>query len=216
MEIIIGSLLFGLILAGIVGYTLGGGQSSSAASKMPMLSCPPGFSPSIAFKEKLIDKGIAYDEKKKAICILQADTQHSSIISYKNILAAAVFENNSLIGKSERTDKSGKELLSQILTEEIKALFQNPPGQPEGEQPSSQGGTSSSIDLRILVNNPEQPIYQINFLSMEAKKGGVIHNEAVGHVKNWQDLLGFLIRLAGRPNSPPERPQEQPQPVATT
>jgi len=224
MDILLVSLLIFLFVAGVFVFTLGGKPSSNNnGSKIPAMACPPGFSPSLAYLEKYDGTGIAYDEKQKAICMLQPDAQHSPTISYKDILVAAVIEDGSLVAKSMRTDEPGKQLLSHILSEEIKVLFQDNTEQAEGEQNTPSGGTSSNIQLRILINNPEHPVHQIHFLNMEAKKRGVIHNEAVAQVKNWQDLLSFLIRQAGKTGQPPTQPQqpsgqqpppqEQPQPA---
>ncbi len=215
MDILLVSLLIFLFVAGVLVFTLGGKPLSNTATTIPPMACPPGFSPSLSYLEKYGDTGIAYDEKQKAICILQPDVQHSQIISYKDILVAAVVEDGSLVAKSIRTDEPGKQLLSHILSEEITVLFQDHAEQTEGEQKIPSGGTSSNIQLRILINNPEHPVHHIHFLNMEAKKGGVIHNEAVLQVKNWQDLLSFLIRLADKAGSQPGQtppPEGQPSP----
>ncbi len=223
MDILLVSLLIFLFVAGVLVFTLGGKPSSNTATTIPPMACPPGFSPSLSYLEKYGDTGIAYDEKQKAICILQPDVQHSQIISYKDILVAAVVEDESLAAKSMRTDEPGKQLLSHILSEEIKVLFQDHTEQTEGEQKIPSGGTSSNIQLRILINNPEHPVHHIHFLNMEAKKGGLIHNEAVVQVKNWQDLLSFLIRMAGKVGTGPGQTpspdgqlatsQQQPEPA---
>jgi len=224
MDILLVSLLIFLFVAGVFVFTLGGKPSSNNnGSTIPAMACPPGFSPSLAYLEKYGDTGIAYDEKQKAICMLQPDAQHSQTISYKDILVAAVVEDGSLVAKSIRTDEPGKQLLSQNLSEEIKVLFQDNTEQAEGEQNTPSGGTSSNIQLRILINNPEHPVHQIHFLNMEAKKGGLIHNEAVAQVKNWQDLLSFLIKLASKtgsqpgqtpsPDGQPATSQQQPEPA---
>jgi len=215
MDILLVSLLIFLFVAGVFVFTLGGKPLSNTATTIPPMAWPPGFSPSLSYLEKYGDTGIAYDEKQKAICILQPDVQHSQIISYKDILVAAVVEDGSLAAKSMRTDEPGKQLLSHILSEEITVLFQDHTEQTEGEQKIPSGGTSSNIQLRILINNPEHPVHHIHFLNMEAKKGGVIHNEAVLQVKNWQDLLSFLIRLADKAGSQPGQtppPEGQPAP----
>ena len=223
MDLLLVGLLIFLFVAGVFVFTLGGRPSSNTASTIPAMACPPGFSPSLSYLENYGDTGIAYDEKQKAICMLQPDAQHSQTISYKDILVAAVFEDESLVAKSIRTDESGKQLLSQNLSEEIKVLFQDHAEQAEGEQKTPSGGTSSNIQLRILINNSEHPVHQIHFLNMEAKKGGLIHNEAVAQVKNWQDLLSFLIRMAGKvgsqpdqtpsPDGQPATSQQQPEPA---
>lgn len=215
MDIIIGSVVLFLVVGAILAFTLGSGQSSEKSATTPVIPCPPGFSPSLAYKEKYGNTGIAYDEKQKAIYILNQETHDGHVIPHQDILAAAVFEDESLVAKSARRDEPGKQKLSKILTEEIKVLFQDKAEQTdEGQQPSSSSTTSNTIDLRILIHNPDQPVHQIHFLNMEAKKGGVIHNEAMGHVKNWQDLLSFLIRSAEKPASKPHQSQPQPEPEA--
>lgn len=222
MDILIVSIFIFFIVGGILAFVLGGGGQTNKASATSALACPPGFSPSLAYQEKYGDNGIAYDEKQKAICILKPEGQLSPVIAYEKILAAAVFEDDILTAKSVRADDPGKQLLSNILSEDMKALFQDKAEQGSEDKKSSSGGTSSQIELRILVNNPEQSIHQIHFLNMEAKKGGVIHNEAVDHVKNWQDLLSYLIRLAGKPVAQPTQatqtqspqPSSEPEPAA--
>jgi len=225
MDIIVVSLFFVLLLVGILAVTFGGSQAPVKGSTEPTIVCPPGFSPSQAFKEKYGDSGIAYDDKQKAIYLVQGNSQLNRTFWCQDILASALFEDESLVAISVRTDEQGKECLMHMLSEEIKDLFQDTTEQPEGEHQPSTGRTSKSIDLRILINNPEQPVYQIHFLNMEAKKGGVIHRDAIGQGKNWQDLLSYLIRLAGKPqvlqnqhNNPPTKqpsPHSQAEPVGT-
>lgn len=212
MDMLIVSLLIFCVVAGILAFTLGAREPGKKVSAAPALACPPGFSPALAYKEKYGDNGIAYDEKQKAICILTPNGQPSPVIAYQEILAAAVFEDDILMAKSVRADEPGKQLLSQILSEDIKALFQDnaEPGS-EDHKPSS-SGTSSHIELRMLINHPVQPIHHIHFLNMEAKKGGIIHKEAVDQVKNWQDLLSYLIRLAGKAEAQPATSSPQPSP----
>ncbi len=144
MDILLVSLLIFLFVAGVLVFTLGGKPSSNTATTIPPMACPPGFSPSLSYLEKYGDTGIAYDEKQKAICILQPDVQHSQIISYKDMLVATVVEDGSLVGKSMRTDEPGKQLLSHILSEEITVLFQDHTEQTEGEQKIPSGGTSNN------------------------------------------------------------------------
>lgn len=220
MDILIVSLFMFFIVAGILAFTLGGEGAKNKVSEKFALACPPGFTPGLAYKEKYGDNGIAYDEKQKSICIMKPEGQPSPVISYQNILAVAVFEDDILTAKSVRADETGKQLLSHIFADDIKALFQDKAEQGDEDQKPPSGGISSSIEFRILVNNAEEPVHYIHFLNMEAKKGGVIHNEAVGHVKNWQDLLSYLIRLAGKPvaqpTQPPQPPSPQPSPAPET
>lgn len=211
MDILIVGFFLALLIGGILAFVLnGGGNSPAPKTQASSFPCPSGFSPTLAYKEKFGDAGMAYDERQKSLYLHHPESQHCQIYSYKEILASAIFEDDALMAKFSRTDDSGKQLLGGILSEEIKTLFQDKPEPIEGESPPQNRGTSSSIELRVLVNNPAHPVYRIQFLSMEAKKGGVIHNEAIAHVKNWQDLLSFLIRLAGKPNSSTEQPQPPP------
>lgn len=136
---------------------------------------------------------------KKPSILFPPEAQHSQTFWHQSILATAAFEDDCLIAKSVRTDETGKQLLARILSEKIKTRFQDKAESVEGESRAPSRGTSSSIELRILVNNPEFPVYHITFLNMEAKKGGVIYNDAMRYIQNWQDLLSYLIRLAGKP-----------------
>lgn len=199
MDIMVVGLLFFFIVIGLLLVTLHSTPSVDKVNKEYTFVCPPGFSPTLMYKEKYGETGIAYDDRQKAIYIVAPETQPSQTFWYQSILATAAFEDDCLIAKSVRTDETGKQLLARILSEEIKTRFQDKAESAEGENRGPSRGTSSSIELRILVNNPEFPVYHINFLNMEAKKGGVIYNDAMRYIQNWQDLLSYLIRLARKP-----------------
>ena len=206
-------LVFVLALAlGLVVFM--GGDSSKKKGPPNIPGCPPGFQPSLAYVEKYGETGIAYDETKKLLCILHTGDKESEIVSPANVLAVAILEDGSVLAKSVRTDEEGKSLLSTILTDEIKAMFQDAPDAAASGKEGTIKHVSQTIEMKILINNTDNPVQVINFLNMEAKKGGLIYNEASGHAKNWQDLLSFVIRQAGKtPQQPLAQPAELSKPI---
>lgn len=206
-----------IIIVAVLMVALMGGDSSNNKQAPKIVGCPPDFNPALAYVEKYGETGIAYDETQKLLCILHQETNQSRIVSPTNILAAAILEDGVVLAKSVRTDEQGKALLTSLLTEEIKVQFQDAPDASTTAQAETIKPTSQTIEMKILINDPDNPVQIINFLNMEAKKGGIIYNEASGHAKNWQDLLGFLIRLAGKTTAqtPTQTaPQSQPAAVA--
>ena len=177
-----------------------GGDSGKKKKSMKITGCPPGFKPSLAYMEKYGEIGVAYDETQKLLCVIRQGMNQPRLVSPANILAAAIVEDGVVLAKSVRTDEQGKSLLSSLLTEEIKAMFQDAPDASATTPEGTIKPTTQTIELKVLINDPDNPVQVINFLNMEAKKGGLIYNEASGHAKNWQDLLSFLIRLAGKTN----------------
>ena len=209
-------VIFVIVMALLMLFLMGG-NSEKKPQGPKIIGCPPGFKPSLAYMEKYGEHGIAYDETQKAVCLLHQGTNHSRILTPSNILAAAIVEDGTILAKASRTDDQGKALISSLLTEEMKSLFQD---SPESSAPTQNGTVKSSsqtIELKILINDPDSPVHIITFLNMEAKRGGLIYNEATSHAKNWQDLLSFLIRFAGKQPAPTPQamaaPQHTPIPV---
>ncbi len=196
-SMIIPLLIFIVAVAVLMVAFMGGGSDKKKQSPK-VIGCPPDFNPSLAYMEKYGETGIAYDEAQKLLCILHQGQNQSRVVSPANILASAILEDSVLLAKSSRTDEQGKALLSTLLTEEMKAMFQGATEAQETTQDGAIKATSQSLELKILINDPDNPIQIINFLTMEAKKGGLIYNEASAHAKNWQELVSFLIRLAGK------------------
>ena len=214
-SMIIPIIVFVIVVA-VLMLVLMGGNSGKKKQGPNVIGCPPGFNPGLAYMEKYGETGIAYDETQKLLCLLHQESGQSRVVAPADILAAAFLEDGVVLGKSVRTDEQGKTHLSSILTEEIKAMFQDAPEASATTPDEIAKPTSQTIELKILVNDPDTPVQTINFLNMEAKKGGLIYNEASVNAKNWQDLLGFLIRIAGK--TPPQTQAQgapQIQPTAT-
>ncbi|MEC4672797.1 MAG: hypothetical protein VST68_01285 [Nitrospirota bacterium] len=205
-----------IVVVAVLMLAFMGGDSAKKKQGPQVIGCPPGFNPGLAYMEKYGETGIAYDETQKLLCVLHQGTNQSRVVSPSDILAAAFLEDGVVLAKSVRTDEQGKALLSSLLTEESKAIFQDAPEESATTGDGTIKNTSQTIEQKILINDPANPVQTINFLNMEAKKGGLIYNEASAQAKNWQDLLGFLIRLAGK-TSPQTQTQGAPQnqPVAT-
>jgi len=204
------------VALGMVLFMGGDPGSRKESGKIP--GCPPGFHPSLAFMEKYGETGIAYDEAQKLLCILHQGDNQSRTVPPKDLLATAILEDGNVQANSVRTDDEGKTLLSNLLTDDRKAVFQEVPDSAGTTPVGIIKPTSQTIELKILINDQDNPVESINFLNMEAKKGGIIYNEARAQAKNWQDLLGFLMRQAGKTPLQPQAqspPKDQPVALAT-
>ena len=213
MESVFIPILIFIIVVAVLMVLFMGGDSGKKNQGPKIIGCPPGFNPALAYMEKYGETGIAYDETQKLLCVLHQETNQSRVLSPANILAAAFLEDGMVLAKSLRTDEQGKALLSSLLTEEIKVLFEDITEASTTTPEGANKPTSQTIELKILINDPDNPVQTLNFLNMEAKRGGLIYNEASANAKNWQDLLGFLIRLAGKKTPQPQAqgaPQSQP------
>jgi hypothetical protein len=136
--------------------------------------------------------GIAIDEGRKKACLIKQGPGEVvlDVCSYRDILAAEIFEDGQTITKTSRTSQLGGTLIGGLALGGVGAII----GGLSGKQVSSQ--KPSRIDLRIAVNRTESPLHDINFMNTECAKDGIIYTLAMQQARHWHGLIAVLIRRA--------------------
>ncbi|RMH10131.1 MAG: hypothetical protein D6704_00015 [Nitrospirae bacterium] len=184
--------------------------SSSGQRSTTTLACPPGFIPTQYYQEKYSGNGIAYDATHQTLCFVRSHGQQALVLPIQDLLLSQIVEDGEVLAQASRKDDTGTALLASILTPDIQATLESP--DTNGSEHAQRSSTiCESLILRVVVNHDQEPVHTIHFLDMETKKGGVIYNTAVVHIKSWQELLTSLIRQAGRTEM-----TTSPQPVAAS
>jgi uncharacterized membrane protein len=130
---------------------------------------------------------LGFDQKRRKICFI--DKQHKvSTFDYKQILQCEVILDGESILRSSTSGTIGRTVLGGILGGGIGAII----GGTTGSR--TQKEKIKSIDLKFIINDTNNPVYKVNFLNIETKKGSIIYNASFTEVEKWHGIISGLIR----------------------
>ena len=146
--------------------------------------------------------GIAMDERNKKICLITKKAGFlSRIISYKDILAVEIVEDEYPIMKAAR--RSG------IDAAERTNRSEGAMDSPSNEMPAAKDAAISmvaemsgekvtvrTIALNVVVKNMQEPIHTVVFSNKEIEKGSVGHTITLTAARQWYSRLYILIQQA--------------------
>jgi hypothetical protein len=160
-----------------------------AAYKDP-LTCLPDFEATqiIMGVDDLV--GLAIDEERKKVCLINYASNQFHVISYKDILVAEVFEDGATISKTMRGSQIAGALIGNLVLGGAGAIIGGLSGKRKHE------GTVSRIDVRLTINDTRQPIFDINFLNVETKKDNPAYQQALQTARHCHGLMEVLIKRA--------------------
>ena len=138
------------------------------------------------------NSGIAIDETRKKICLVSNQLNKVSIrvVSYRDLLSSEIFEDGSTTTKTARTSQLGGALVGGILLGGVGAVI----GGLSGKTKTT--GKVKRVDLRLTVNDTQNPIHDVAFQNVEGNKGGLIHEAAMKQARHWHSLAEVLIKRA--------------------
>ena len=131
---------------------------------------------------------IAYDEKRKKICLL---VEHKAeLYEYKDIIQSELDIDGETVLKQSITGTVGRSVVGGVLGGGVGAIIGGTTGAKTGKE------KIKNIDLKITVNNSKSPVYRINFMNTETSKGGFIYNISYGEAEKWHGIITTLIKQA--------------------
>ncbi len=166
-------------------------NQKKSAMMQPLLTIE-GFQPSQQWMGKDGQSGIAIDENKRTIGLIRYSDGDvvTGTFSYRDILSSEILENDETLIKTSRKSRAGRTKISEL------GLGASDSEVNRGSWDMLSHEIIRSVNLRITVDSSTQPLHEISFMNMEAKKQAVTYTRALKNAKHWQALLEALIRQA--------------------
>lgn len=138
------------------------------------------------------NSGIAIDEDRKKVGLITNKRNEVStrVVPYRDLLSSEIFEDGSTITKASRSSQLGGALIGGIALGGVGAII----GGLSGKTKTS--GKINRVDLRLTVNDTENPIHDVAFQNVEGNKGGIVHEAAMKRARHWHSLCEVLIKRA--------------------
>jgi hypothetical protein len=131
---------------------------------------------------------IGYDEKRKQICLI---IEHKTkIYEYKDIIQSELDIDGETILKQSITGTIGRSVFGGVLGGGVGAIIGGTTGSKKGKE------NIRKIDLKITVNDTKTPVYRINFMDIETKKGSFIYEMIYEEAEKWHGIITVLIKQA--------------------
>lgn len=140
------------------------------------------------------ESGLAVDELRHKICLIKQKNGKTltKVYTYRSILETEILENGLSLTKTSRGSQLGGILIGGLLLGGVGAII----GGLSGKK--SQIDKVNSIDLKIVINDMQTPMFLINFLksSNGYKKDSFVYKSRIESIRRWNSLLAVLIKKA--------------------
>jgi hypothetical protein len=140
-----------------------------------------------------LKSAIALDENNKKICLVtkKGGDPSCKVIEYKDLLSSEIIENNDSITKTARGSQVGGAILGGILLGGVGALI----GGLSGKKHNT--SKVKNINLQILINDTKEPVFTVNFLSVDDKDGysrdSEMYKSSMSLATRWHSILKIII-----------------------
>lgn len=159
------------------------------------------FSPSYSVFSVDDKSAISIDETSKSVCLLSNPKGQSlsffdkrlvqrTVILYKDILEVSIFEDGNSITTTSRTSQVAGAVIGNIVLGGAGLLI----GALTGSKKTS--ATVSSLEVRLLINNTQSPIWSIVFIRSETPKKSPSYKKAANEANKLLGLIKVLIKRA--------------------
>jgi len=141
---------------------------------------------------------IAIDQSQKNICLtdLQHDIVSNRIFSYRDLLSVEILQDGSSVTKTSRTSQAGGALVGGLIFGGVGAVV----GALSGTKTTR--GKVSRVDLQIVINDPQSPVFTVNFQNTEVAQNSSVHKAALSNAREWMGRINIWIRLADKEDQP--------------
>jgi len=141
---------------------------------------------------------IAYDNKRKKerkkVCLLEG--YQTKIYDYKDIIQSELEvdgETKTITTQSVSTNGMiGRAIVGGVLTGGVGAIIGGVTASRKSK--SKEISKTKSINLKITVNDTSNPIYRIEFLDYETKKGSWTYNSSYKSAEKWHGKMSAIIK----------------------
>lgn len=197
--------IFLIFVVGIIIFFAWAQFSLLADKKKSMekkLSLIPDFSPTQKFMGEDGNGGVAIDEERKKLVLIKYEKRESTFreVSYRELLSSELFVDGATVTKTERLSQIGGALTGGLFFGGVGAVI----GGLSGAKRSSSEEVKR-IDLRLTIYDTKNPLHDVNFMSTEVKKNGVIsgfiYNDAMNKARHWHGMIDVLIKTADKEDS---------------
>lgn len=179
----------GGIAIGVIKAIADSNNKKNAASSIQTVD---EFTPTDSYVDSEGGSLIAFDESRRKILLGMGlgAKMHKKAFAYKDILSAELLEDGISVTKTSRTSQAATALLGGILFGGVGAVV------GALTSTTTTAGKVKRLDLKIVVNDTQAPVYLVNFQNVEAKKGGIINKAAVEQAQKWAAILTVIMRQA--------------------
>lgn len=120
------------------------------------------------------------------------------------MLSCEIFTDGDTVTKTSRSSQAGGALVGGVLLGGVGAIIGGLSGKKTAVEKVRR------VDLRIVVNNTQKPVHDINLYSGETNKNSMFHKAATEKARHWHSLIAILIKRADEEDKAKE---STPQPV---
>ena len=154
--------------------------------------------------------GLAIDEQRKKICLIDHQQQNIScrVVEYESLLSSELFEDDSTVTKTVRSSQIGGALIGGVALGGVGAIIGGLSGQTNTSEKVKR------IDLRLTVNDTRNPLHDVNFLNFEMKKDSPNYQNAMKTARHWHSLIEVLIKRSDMEDRENPASISQTQPIS--
>jgi len=136
------------------------------------------------------DVSIAYDSKRKQVCFIV--NNQTKIYDYNDIIQSELEIDGETVLRQTASTMGilGRAVVGGVLAGGVGAII----GGATGSRTSKSKETIKSINLKITINDTSNPIYRINFLNFETKKGDWNYNHSYESAEQWHGKIAAIIK----------------------
>jgi hypothetical protein len=155
------------------------------------------FTHSQVFISKDLNSAIAIDSTREKISLVSIEYAIASsvLIPFKDVLSCEIIENKSSLTKTVRSSQVGGALVGGVLLGAAGAIIGGLSGKTHTVD------KVKNIDLLIVINNMESPIFRVNFLTTSEydnpngyDKDSDDYKSSLDSAKKWQSLIAIIIK----------------------
>jgi hypothetical protein len=144
------------------------------------------FECSDKYISKTFGTSIAYDSSRRKICFLT--NNETKIYEYKDIIQSELDIDGETVLKQSLSGTIGRSVIGGVLGGGVGAIIGGTTGSKKGKE------NIKSIELKITINDATNPICRVNFMNVEAKKGGLTYELNYIDAEQWHGIITVLIK----------------------